>query len=69
MSSEQLKDVGPITLRLQADRRQRESLPRGAVDRRATRAPAVSLDQRLDAIGGTTYGAMWSDTTVNGRPH
>jgi hypothetical protein len=55
-------DLGRVRFRVQSDRRQKEALPQGAVDRRATRTARGSCDERAAAISNRTAGTSWTRT-------
>lgn len=60
-------DAGPVTFRIQADRRQMEARMSGAAERRATRAAGRSLDPAATPVDDTAQAA-WPEATEDGDP-
>jgi hypothetical protein len=53
-------DLGRVRFRVQSDRRQKEALPQGAVDRRATRDASRACDERAKVICQWTADTSWN---------
>ena len=65
---EEQEDTGPVTFRVQADRRQKKMRMRGAAERRARDAAGGSLDRRAYP-GDAIANAGESDAAKDGKPH